>query len=118
VAASLSCLGATVDYIRTRTPSVLILVSTGRRADGRGDEDVACAEAIEGALRRAPLDPDELARRLRESRAGRRFDGSDSAFPFADLTCAVDIDRFDFSMIVTRRDRLKVVRRLARVDGH
>lgn len=98
-AASLVVARATAAAVAALDPAVVTFVETGRRADNDGDEDVACADFLEGLLNGAPPDSDEIQNRVRGSRAGRRFaDPAQPEFPAADLDHALEIDRFDFAM--------------------
>jgi len=98
-AASLVVARATATAVAALEPAVVTFVETGRRADNDGDEDVACADFLEGLLNGAPPDSDEIQNRVRGSRAGRRFaNPAQPEFPAADLDHALEIDRFDFAM--------------------
>jgi 2-phosphosulfolactate phosphatase len=105
LAASLCCVGATVEYIRRHAVPPISLVITGARPADPADEDVACADYLEALLMGHTPDRTEIARRVRESQvAGKFLDPASPNFPAADLDCAVDIDRFDFALPVERRD--------------
>jgi hypothetical protein len=50
-------------------------------------------------------DRTEIVRRVRESQVAAKFlDPADPRFPPADLDCAVDIDRFDFALLMRRQE--------------
>lgn len=91
---------ATARAIQAGDYSAVILLETGVRPPDWGEEDRACADYLESLLNpnAREVDSDELIRRVRESRSGQLFDGSDPQFPPADLDLVTAIDRFDFVM--------------------
>jgi len=107
---ALTNLAATVRYIRKISPQQVTLIHTGQFPDGSGDEDVACADAIEDLLAGRTVDHDQITRRVRSSRSGRYFDGSRPDFPASDLDLALQFDRFGFAMVVTREPNALVLR--------
>ncbi len=110
--AALTNLSATVHYIQKLSPQTVTLIQTGYFPQkGWGDEDVACADAIEARLAGHPVDWEETARRVRSSRSGLHFDGTRPDFPARDLEIALMVDRFDFAMQVERKDGLHILRR-------
>jgi 2-phosphosulfolactate phosphatase len=112
LAASLCCMSATVHAIREINPGSLTLVETGRFKGGWGDEDVACADLIEAMLLGEPIQPHAIIQRVRDSKSGRHFsDPNDLVFPSADLELAVQLDRFDFAMQITRENDHLVLRK-------
>ncbi len=97
--ASLVVASATAARIRALDPQIVTFVETGRRDHDSGDEDVACADFLEGLLNGSPPDCEAIRARVRGSKAGRRFaDPAQPEFPAADLDHALEIDRFDFAM--------------------
>lgn len=107
----LCTLRATVREVRRLSPDSLTLVQTGVLAGGWGDEDVACADLIEAHLAGKSLDMAEIERRVRASRSGRHYDGTqEEVFPAADLEMALAVDRFDFAMAVKVQDGLLSLR--------
>lgn len=117
-AASLVVASATAAAIRGRQPESVTFVETGRRAGDWGDEDAACADYIEGLLRREPPNRATILERVRASRAGRRFaDPGQPDFPAEDLRFALDLDRFDFAMVAERRNGCMVLLSIACDDG-
>jgi 2-phosphosulfolactate phosphatase len=105
LAASLCCAGATVDIIRRHPMPPITLVITGARPGDPADEDVACADYLEALLAGQEPDRAEITRRVRKSPVAAKFlDPAAPNFPSADLDCAVDIDRFDFALLVRRRE--------------
>ena len=111
--AALTNLSATVRYIQKISPQKVTFIQTGLFPDeGWGDEDVACADAMEQMLSGRAVDSAAIARRVRLSRAGLRFDGTQPDFPAKDLELALEFDRFDFAMLVEREHNLHVMRRI------
>lgn len=128
LASSFVCAGATARYLRELAPERVAFVITGdygsaggagdlgrggypidMRADG--DEDAACADYLAALLRADSPDPAPYLRRVRESTPGRAFaDPARPEFPSEDLDYCADLDRFDFAMLVERRDGLLVMR--------
>ena len=110
LATGLCCARATVDYIRQHPAPPITLVITGARPDDPGDEDAACADYLEALLTGKPPDRAKIVHRVRQSETARKFlDPAVLEFPSADIECAVDIDRFDFALLVRRRDGLLVM---------
>lgn len=96
---------ATVDYIRRHSSPAVTFVITGRRPGRDGDEDAACADYLTARLNEAPVEPDKIAARVRQSTPGRKFaDPREPVFPFEDLEMSLRFDCFDFAMVVTHRN--------------
>ncbi|NJN96814.1 MAG: 2-phosphosulfolactate phosphatase [Anaerolineales bacterium] len=107
LAGSLVCAGATVRYLRQVQPETVTFVITGILLGRDGDEDIACADYIAALLRDEQPDITPFVRRVYESTTGRLFtDPAHPEFPAADLACCVEVDRFDFAMVVERREGL------------
>jgi 2-phosphosulfolactate phosphatase len=104
-AASLVVARATVQACLLRNPSVLTLV-----ASADYPEDHACALYMEGITRGETRDIEAMLQPLRDSERYRRvMSGTWPGFPPSDLELALQPDRFDFAMPVTREagyDRL------------
>lgn len=112
LATGLCTVSATIRLARRLRPESITLVQTGVLADGWGDEDVACADLIESWISGGSIDIDEIKARVRDSYDGKLFTTPDHiAFPFADLDAALEIDRFDFAMLVCREDGLLLLRK-------
>lgn len=112
MATGLCTVGATINLIHRLDPRSITLVQTEVFSDGSGDEDVACADLIEAHLEGRSLDVDEIKRRVRASFSGRQFTSPDHvAFPSADLEAALDIDRFDFAMMVHEENGVRILRK-------
>jgi 2-phosphosulfolactate phosphatase len=109
-AGSLVVAGATARAVLRERPELVTLVAS--RPDH--DEDVACARLLEGLLRGAAEDVDELLEPLRASDRYRNLSaGGTPGFPPSDLELALVADRFDFAMPVDEDDlglRVRAVR--------
>ena len=103
-AAALVTASATAERVRALDPREVHFIATGITADGRGDEDVACAEVIRDLILGLPLpDPEALAERIRASKNGLRFsDPASRDLPAGDLDIASELDRFDFTLSAIR----------------
>ncbi|MHB0964967.1 MAG: 2-phosphosulfolactate phosphatase [Bellilinea sp.] len=111
LAASLTNLSATVRAIQKAAPGTVTLLQTGYiPEEGWGDEDVACAEAIEQKLTGHAVDWAKIVERVRSSRSGLHFDGTCPDFPQEDLEMALRIDCFDFAMRIEKHDNLSILR--------
>ena len=105
LASSFCCAQATVDYIKNVSPKAVSFVITGFGPDGRGEEDLACAEYLEALLKESNPNPDSYLKRVRESRAGKHFaDPENTMFIWKDIECCIDIDRFNFALEISRED--------------
>jgi 2-phosphosulfolactate phosphatase len=110
LASSLVCAAATARYLQRQACRSITLVATGIFPGRDGDEDIACADYLEALLRGERIDAAALVQRVRASGAGQLFaDRDDPVFPAADLECCTDVDRFDFAMLVERRDGMLVM---------
>lgn len=104
-AASLVVARATVQACLLRAPAILTLI-----ASADYPEDHACARYMESIVLGEKADLDSLLQPLRDSDRYRRvMSGTWPGFPPTDLELALEVDRFDFAMPVTRQpgyDRL------------
>ncbi|MGA7913295.1 MAG: 2-phosphosulfolactate phosphatase [Candidatus Dormiibacterota bacterium] len=104
-AASLAVARATVQSCLLTGPATLTLI-----ASADYPEDHACAIYMESIVRGEEADLDSLLKPLRDSDRYRRvMSGTWPGFPATDLELALEADRFDFAMPVTRQpgyDRL------------
>lgn len=104
LAASFVVAGATVRYVQRLAPETVSFVVTGQ-FDGRGEEDLACAEYLEARLRGATPNVEPYLERVRRSHdAQRHFIPDQILFPAADIHLCASLDRFDFAMPITRED--------------
>ncbi|MGA9399165.1 MAG: 2-phosphosulfolactate phosphatase [Anaerolineaceae bacterium] len=112
--AALTNVSATARYIKRLTPEKVTLIHTGAHLEeGWGDEDVACADAIENLLLGREVDWDGMSERVRCSRSADHYDGTQSDYPPEDLELALKIDCFDFAMVVERENNLHFMRSIA-----
>ena len=110
----LCTLTGTLTLLKKLNPESVTLVQTGVFPGGRGDEDVACADLIEARLRGGSADLDSIRNRVRDSvDASFHLDSNFKSFPFSDLTMSMEIDRFDFGMMVQAEDGLLLLRQVS-----
>ena len=95
---------ATVDLLRRAADDVTI-VAMGHNAMAEADEDAQCAAYLEALLRGATP---EAPRVFLEG--DHASEGWPDWFPRRDAELALDVDRFDFALPVTREDGLLVAR--------
>jgi 2-phosphosulfolactate phosphatase len=97
-AASLAVARATVQACLLTRPTTLTLVASADHP-----EDHACARYMEGIARGEKVDLDKLLQPLYDSDRYRRvMSGTWPGFPPTDIELALQPDRFDFAMRVTR----------------
>lgn len=101
--ASLSVATSTALSIANHNPTVVTFIETGVISKGGGEDDTACADYIASLLLKAPLDTAIIQKRVIESKAAIKFSDTDGdSFPQSDLKRALKVDRFNFSMKVTK----------------
>lgn len=111
LAASLVVANATVKYIHKLAPKVVTFVVTGQTENGRGDEDLACAEYLESLLKGGQPDPAPFIERVFRSRdAFQHLDPNAIEFPRTDLDHCTTIDMFEFAMLVTKENGRHIMR--------
>ena len=111
LASSFVCAGATARYLQRVQPETVTFVITGILYERDGEEDIACAEYLTALLQGEQPDPAPFIRRVYESTAGHYFTNPNQPeFPLADLERCVEVDRFDFAMLVERREGLLVMK--------
>jgi len=111
LATGLVCVSATVKRIQKISPKSLTLIETGVFPNGWGDEDTVCGDIIEDLLNGQPPQDDKIIQRVHNSVHGQNFlNSSNSVFPLSDLELAVDIDRFEFAMVVDKSNGLLILR--------
>lgn len=111
LAASLAVASATVRYIQKLEAEEVTFVITGQFEEGRGDEDLACAEYLEALLKNQQPDPAPFVDRVYKSRdALFHLDESFPAFPKSDLNYCIHIDAFNFAMPVTQEHGRYIIR--------
>lgn len=113
LAASFVVARATADTLRNISADEITFVSTGINNNGRGDEDLACAEYIHQLLIGAQPDPKPYLQRVRTSREAALFlDSALPQFPPEDVEHCTALDRFSFAMPVRRENGSLVMRAL------
>ena len=111
LAASLVVASATVKYIQQLELTAVTFVITGQYGTDGGDEDLACAEYLEGLLNGDQPNPAPYVERVLRSRdALMHLDPNLPAFPRTDLDHCSHIDAFDFVMLVTKENGRNVMR--------
>ena len=108
---SFCCAKATAKTILDHASDTVTFVITGLGENGRGDEDIACADYLESLLQGHQPDPEPFLRRVKESVIGQAFlNPGYPELPADDLPCCTDLDRFDFAMLVRRKNGLLVMK--------
>ena len=109
---SFCCAQATVDCIKRMSPQKVTFVICGLVAGGYGDEDMACADYLEALLWEEQVDVTDYVRRVKESTTSQRlFANPDKPrFRWEDIECCIDVDRFDFAMVVERVNGLLIMK--------
>ena len=111
LASSFCCAKATANYILDHAPDTVTFAITALSENGVGDEDAACADYLETLLQGHQSAPEPFLTRVRESVIGQLLlDPSRPEFPEDDLPCCTDLDRFDFAMLVRRKNGLLVMK--------
>jgi len=104
---SFCCAKATAEFIAQLPDKNVTFVITGKRSNGRGDEDDACADYIEDLIIGKNPDTKTYIQRVQESTAGKKFmDENKPDFPASDLEYCLAIDKFNFAMQVERENGL------------
>ena len=111
LAASLCCAGATARYLRQKAPTSVSFVISGEGPGEQGDEDLACAHYLGALIRGDQVKPEVFLQRVSHSPAGKNLSGPDLPPPLAhDLELCLQVDRFDFAMVVERENEQLVMR--------
>lgn len=111
LAASFVVVEATARHILALGDDLVTFVITGQTEDGRGDEDLACAEYLQASLTGVQADPAPYLERVNRSRDARLLlDPDFPDFPESDLDYCTRIDAFDFAMPVSRENGRYVMR--------
>jgi 2-phosphosulfolactate phosphatase len=111
LAASLVIADATITHILHLGSDHVTFVISGQTEEGRGDEDLACAEYLEALLKGQEPDPAPYIERVYKSRdALLHLDPNFPDFPESDLDYCTNIDAFDFAMSVTKENGRPVMR--------
>lgn len=108
---SLVIANATVKYVRDLGVDEVTFVITGQVEEGRGDEDLACAQYLEALLQGQKPDPAPFVDRVNKSYDARlHLDPNFPNFPESDLDLSTRIDAFDFAMPVIKANGRHVMR--------
>ena len=111
LASSLVIANATVTHIRNLGEEAITFVITGETEEGRGDEDLACAEYLEALLKGERPNPSSYIDRVYASRDAQfHLDPNFPDFPESDLEYCTNIDAFDFAISVTKENGRPVMR--------
>jgi 2-phosphosulfolactate phosphatase len=111
LAASFVVAGATATYLRQINAQQITFVSTGLNENGRGDEDLACAEYLRELLLNHQPNPSPYLERVRTSHEASLFFNRDlPQFPPEDVEYSTALDRFNFAMPVRREQGRLVMR--------
>jgi 2-phosphosulfolactate phosphatase len=111
--ASLVCARATAEYLRKLQPRQVDYIITGRMRDHSGEDDAACADYIDAMLQGQPMPPRTAIERVLASDPGQMFLNKEPDHPWrADLDYCLQVDRFDFVMLVERSNGDCLVRKL------
>lgn len=110
IASRFCCAQATAGYIKKNNPDLVFFVNTGVGFVGHGEEDLAYSEYLEALLKNENPDPELYLKRVTEGNAAKTFaDPGQSLFPWEDIECCIDLNRFDFAMDISRKDGLMVM---------
>jgi 2-phosphosulfolactate phosphatase len=110
LASSFVVANATVRYILNLGAPEVTFVITGKSYNG-GDDDLACAQYLEGLLKGDRPDVKPLIQRVFESKdAFPHLDPKQRGFPLSDLDYCTQVDKFDFAMPVTRENGKFIMR--------
>ncbi len=108
LASSFVVANATVKHIFQLNPHEVTFVITGIHYN---DEDLACAEYLETLLKGQIPDKKPFVKRVYDSRdAEQHLDPNQPEFPESDLDYCTQINRFDFSMPITRENSQLIMR--------
>jgi len=110
-ASSLVTAGATARAMSVGNPDLITLVAMGKNALDRTDEDEMCALHLRNLLEGRPGDPDAVRRAILAGAEAERFrvPNPPHLYP-GDLDIALDIDRYNFAIVVSLEDGRPVAR--------
>ncbi|MCR4316542.1 MAG: 2-phosphosulfolactate phosphatase [Planctomycetes bacterium] len=109
---SLVVASATARALRLANPRTTTILAMGSVAGPDGAEDIACRTYIDHVLREEAIDKQRIIDEVRNSPSG--LQALDPLIDYktpGDLDCATCIDRFDFTMPVTREGSYLIARR-------
>jgi len=98
---------ATVSAIREEDPELVSVIAMGDQAEIRNDEDEQCGLFLRNMLEGRQPDGYAVARLIMEGGATRKFyDGNQPQYHPEDVDLALDVNRYNFAMKVTREQGL------------
>jgi 2-phosphosulfolactate phosphatase len=104
LAASFVVAEATVRYVLKSAPTEVTFVVTGGY---NNEEDLSCAEYLEGLFKGQDPDKAPFVKRVYDSRdALQHLDPNQPEFPASDLDYCTRISAFDFAMPITRKNNI------------
>jgi len=105
LAGSFVNLGATVNYIRSRAPEAVTLVSMGTEGHTRSAEDDLCAMYIKNELETVPNHFPAIKKYLAGIESAKKFFDPEADYaPERDFELCTALDRFDFALVAQRGD--------------
>jgi 2-phosphosulfolactate phosphatase len=94
-------------------PDRVTILAMGDQGADRSDEDEHCALYLRNRLEGRSPDPEALRKLIMAGGATQKFfDETQPQFHSRDVSLALEIDRYNFAMRVTREDGLLVARRV------
>lgn len=91
--------GATIRFLQKVRPEEVDFIETGVYPNGRGDDDIACADYIESVLKGQPISKESVLDRVLHAKEIMFFqNGDEEHFPVNDLKMVTNFDCFDFVM--------------------
>src|SRR5262245_10063301 len=103
-AAALVTASATARALRAGSPARVSLVAMGNRAVSRADEDELCAIHLRNLLEDRRGDPEAMRRVILAGGDVGDFADAHTHLHPRDIEIALDVDRYDFAVRVTRED--------------
>jgi 2-phosphosulfolactate phosphatase len=103
---------ATVDAVSRENPEVVSIIAMGDQGVVRSDEDEHCGIYLRNVLEGRQPDFDAVKELIMAGGATQKFfDKSQPQFHPEDVTLALEADRYDFGMKISREDGLLVARK-------
>lgn len=104
---------ATVESILREDPTLVSIIAMGDQGRARSDEDEHCALYLRNRLEGRNPDPEALRKLIMAGGATQKFfDDHQHQFHPRDVALALEVDRYNFAMRVSREDGLLVARRV------
>ena len=103
---------ATVNAIRREDPPLVSIIAMGDQGLNRSDEDEHCALYLRNLMEGRKPDPEALRSLIMEGGATLKFfDEAQPQYHPKDVELALQVNRYPFSMRITREDGLLVARK-------